>query len=61
MFLGEHLGTFAPRPVEYSAMVLDRDEVVSPMRAKSIYRDHALQWVGVKQSTGKSLVVVVLT
>lgn len=48
-----------PTPVEYSAMVPNREGVLSLKGAKGIYRARPLRWVGVKQLTDKSLAVFI--
>lgn len=59
MLLLERFSALAPAPVEYSTTVLGKAGVVNPRGAKSIYRAGALRWAAMKQSTDKSLAVVI--
>lgn len=56
MFLLEHFGDLISKPLRYSARVPSETEgVVGATRAKNVYIARALWWVGMKQSTSKSL------
>lgn len=59
MFLWKRFGALASTTIEYSATAPSRTGVVSTIGTKNIYRAHLLRWVGVKQSSGELLAVVI--
>lgn len=54
MFLREGFGDLAPKLVGYSAAVPSGTGMVNPRGTQNPYRDPALMWASVKQSSGKS-------
>lgn len=52
-------GNIAPKPIEISTTEPSGTRLVSLIEMKNVYRTRALQWVGLKQSSGKLLTTVI--